>query len=128
MTATIKTILSALLLAAVTPFAFAVEAGKVPLPLKDGVYQFKHKFAEHPQMDSITLEASIKNGRISLVNKDRADVFPLGLIDEGELVWHEKSQEWIISTDPADLNAEDVGGCSDGPTVVDLKEKIYWTC
>ena len=24
--------------------------------------------------------------------------------------------------------ATEVGGCSDGPEVVDLKKRIYWTC
>ena len=27
-----------------------------------------------------------------------------------------------------DAGADEVGGCSDGPTVIDLVARIYWTC
>ena len=27
-----------------------------------------------------------------------------------------------------DKNAGYVGGCSDGPEVIDLAKKVYWTC
>lgn len=29
---------------------------------------------------------------------------------------------------PSDADAPQVGGCSEGPDVVDLVRKIYWTC
>lgn len=39
-----------------------------------------------------------------------------------------RSGVWIISSDPADVNAEEVGGCTDGPPVIDLKKKVFWMC
>lgn len=36
--------------------------------------------------------------------------------------------QWVIVRSEADRHATEVGGCSDGPEVVDLQQKIYWTC
>ena len=107
--------------------AYAAEL-KIPLPIKSGEYIFQHKFAEHPDMESIHFRVKINGNHIVVSNVENSEVFPIGLIDEGTLMFHEKAQEWIISTSPEDINAEEVGGCSDGPTVVDLVHKIYWSC
>lgn len=98
------------------------------IPLPDGNYTFHHKFAEHPNMPSIKLNAKIEGNRIILINNDKKGVFPLGLIVDAPLYWHEKSKQWIILNFEEDKNALDVGGCSDGPEVIDLIRKIYWTC
>lgn len=116
---------NAFLIAAI---ALAASARAEPLPIADGVYVFKHRFAEHPNMESIHLDVTIHGNHILLVNNDRDGVFPLGDIDGGELYWHAASGQWIIVSEEADKLAEDVGGCSDGPAVVDLIRKIYWTC
>lgn len=99
-------------------------------PLADGKYIFEHKFAEvgHHKIESIKLSVIIKGNHITVINNDRSDVFPKGLLEEGTLMWHAKSSEWIIGNSTSDRNAVDVGGCSDGPTVVDLEKRIYWTC
>ena len=99
-------------------------------PLKDGEYIFEHKFAEAEQhsIKSIQLIVKIKGNHIVVVNHDRYDVFPEGILEEGELMLHPKSSQWIITNSSSDIEADDVGGCSDGPTVIDLKNRIYWTC
>ncbi len=97
-------------------------------PLADGFYVFQQRYAEHPHMPGILLDTEIKQGKIYLTNNDRAGVFPLGLIDEGELYWHPRSGQWIIVNSAQDKSATEVGGCSDGPVMVDLKKRIYWTC
>ena len=74
------------------------------------------------------LAAQIRGRHIVLINNDRADVFPAGLIAEGTLMWHAASGQWIIGTAPADADATEVGGCSDGPDVIDLQSRVYWTC
>ena len=43
-------------------------------------------------------------------------------------MWHPASKRWIIGEKPSDRSLQEVGGCSDGPEVVDLVRKIYWTC
>jgi hypothetical protein len=96
--------------------------------IDDGEYLFKHRFAEQPNMESINLIAIVAGTAITLTNKDRAGVFPLGVIEEGELFWHKGSGQWIIVSSPEDKVAKDVGGCSAGPAVINLDERVYWTC
>ena len=105
----------------------ACSANMTPV-ISDGEYVFKHRFAEHPNMDSIDLNVAIHNTLISVHNESVDSIFPLGLIDAGELFWHSQTQQWIIVNDEQDRQASDVGGCSGGPGVVDLVAQEYWTC
>ena len=98
------------------------------LPIESGQYTFQHRFSEHPSIRSIALSAKVAGGRIVLVNETQSDVFPQGVVAEGALMWHAASGQWIIGHSPADQYAPEVGGCSDGPEVVDLRQKVYWTC
>ncbi|MEL1266065.1 hypothetical protein [Pseudoxanthomonas putridarboris] len=98
------------------------------LPIQSGQHTFQHRFSEHPSIPSIPLIAKISGGRIVLVNETPSDVFPQGIVAEGTLMWHAGSNQWIIGHSSADQQAQDVGGCSDGPEVVDLERKVYWTC
>ena len=97
-------------------------------PLVSGDYTFAHRFVEHPDIPSIELAVQIRGRHIVLINNDRTDVFPAGVIAEGTLMWHGASGQWIIGTEPTDVDATEVGGCSDGPEVIDLRRKAYWTC
>ena len=101
---------------------------KQHLLLKSGTYTFKHKFSEQPDAGSSPLVVKIKGNQIAVYNREGSGVFPKGLIEKGTLMFHQKSQAWIISTSAEDINAEEVGGCSDGPTMVDLLNKTYWSC
>ncbi|WP_159090947.1 hypothetical protein [Aquimarina aquimarini] len=49
------------------------------------------------------------------------------IIDEGKILRH-KSGVWIIGTNKKDINIEEVGGCSDGPRVIDFEKKKFWMC
>ena len=49
------------------------------------------------------------------------------LIDSGILIKH-KSGKWIIAQSVNDKYADEIGGCSDGPSVIDLENKKYWLC
>jgi len=107
----------------------ACQSSKEP-PLPSGDYVFLHKFAEAEQssIPSIKVDAQIRGHHIVLINNDRTDVFPAGVLEEGTLMWHAASGQWIIGREPTDVDAPQVGGCSDGPAVVDLERKIFWTC
>ena len=98
------------------------------LPIGSGTYQFKHKFAEHPSMPSIDVTVTIEGRQIKVVNERETSVFPEGIIAEGVLYWHPGSRQWIIGDSQSDREAAEVGGCSDGPEVVDLIGRVYWTC
>ena len=109
--------------------ATAAQAGNTPpLPIPSGKYIFQHRFAEHPAMKSISLTAKISGTHIVLTNTEPSDIFPRGVIAEGTLMWHAQSKQWIIGSAPSDRYAKEVGGCSDGPEVVDLRKRTYWTC
>lgn len=99
-----------------------------PLPISSGKHVFRHRFAEHPEMQSMELNVVIQKHRIRITNPQTTRVFPKGVLAEGELVWHARSGSWIIASTPEDVEAAEVGGCSDGPEVVDLVNRIYWTC
>ena len=107
----------------------ACQSSKEP-PLPSGDYVFTHKFAEAEQssIPSIKVDVQIRGRHIVLINNDRTDVFPAGLLEEGTLMWHAASSQWIIGRDPTDEHAPEVGGCSTGPSVIDLGRRIYWTC
>jgi hypothetical protein len=106
----------------------AAAASAQRLPLRSGDYTFRHKFAEQPDVPSFTVTARIRGRHIVLIKRDRSGAFPKGVIAEGTLMWHAKSRQWIIGDRPSDRYAPEVGGCSDGPEVVDLQRRIYWTC
>jgi hypothetical protein len=98
------------------------------VPLATGRYEFQHRFAEHPDIQSIKLIAEVIDDNIVLTNADSDRVFNFGVIEQGTLMWHARTQQWIVGNSEEDRNAEHVGGCSDGPSVIDLVELVYWTC
>ena len=98
------------------------------LPIGDGSYVFTHKDAEFENMVIGPVTVKIKGHHITVISHNPSDVFGQGIIDEGTLMWHNGSKEWIIGEHDADRFAKEVGGCSGGPTVVDLRKKIYWSC
>jgi hypothetical protein len=114
---------------AFVPFLVSCAAASPPaVPLSTGQYTFQHRYAEHPDMPSVLMVARIDGTHITLVNNTPSSAFPKGVVAEGVLMWHAASKQWIIGQQPSDGRAKEVGGCSDGPEVVDLKNKVYWTC
>ncbi|WP_209144220.1 MULTISPECIES: hypothetical protein [Chitinophaga] len=50
------------------------------------------------------------------------------MIDSGIILRHKKTGKWIIAHDKKDADAPEAGGCSDGPSVIDFKRKIFRMC
>lgn len=98
------------------------------LPLRDGEYAFRHRSAKHQDLPAHPMVARISGTRIVLVNRKGSSVFPIGVVAEGELMWHDASKRWVLGRDPADHTAEVVGGCSVGPEAVDLRRRVYRLC
>ena len=99
-----------------------------PIPLEDGEYVFSHRFAEHPNIQSIDVTVQLSGNKIAVFNNNDDSVFPIGLLEAGTLMWHARANRWIIAMSTDDLLATEVGGCTDGPTTVDLELQVYWTC
>jgi len=108
--------------------ALAACASQPALPIAPGVYRFQQRFAEQPSMQGTELEATIDGRHVEFVNVANSSVFPMRALEDVILLWHARSRQWIIGSVPGDARVEDVGGCSGGPTVVDLVARIYWTC
>lgn len=49
------------------------------------------------------------------------------VLDLGVIAKHQ-SGYWIITQKPQDVFAEEIGGCTGGPTILDFKNKRYWLC
>ena len=98
------------------------------MPLPSGDYEFTHRFAEHPSIESIRLNVRITGLHVVVINPKASDPFPAGVLDEGTLMWHAASKQWIIGQRETDRSRHDVGGCTGGPAVIDLERKVYWTC
>jgi hypothetical protein len=98
---------------------------------ENGTYTYSIAFAE---WDGKSLGATctvvikgdsikvIHNGKVNLTGK-KGDI-----IDEGIIMKHKKTGKWIIAHDKKDKDAEEIGGCSDGPSIIDFKRKRFWSC
>mgnify|MGYP007079508429 CR=1 FL=1 len=49
------------------------------------------------------------------------------VLDEGFIRKHQ-SGKWIIANEESDIYIVEIGGCTDGPAVIDFKNQKYWTC
>jgi hypothetical protein len=97
----------------------------------DGVYRFDVAFAEwegKSMGEKVTVVIkgdSVKvvyEGDGNLANTKKGDVFSHGLIMK------HKTGVWIIGKSKTDAQVDEIGGCSDGPTVIDFKGRKYWMC
>lgn len=97
-------------------------------PLQDGEYEFMLRFAEHPNIVGVWLSVTIKGDSVFIDEKDEKSSLSSRFKLRGRIVWHKKSKSWVIIQSPEDENAEEVGGCSDGPLVIDPRFFHVWTC
>ncbi len=97
----------------------------------NGTYQFDVAFAEWQgksmgeKVKLVIKNKSIKviyNGGGNLSNTKKGDV-----IAEGKIMKH-KTGVWIIGKQPSDAQLDEIGGCTDGPPIIDFKEKKFWMC
>jgi hypothetical protein len=103
-------------------------ASEPPLPTARGAFRFQHGSAEQPSTQGMELKATIDGGRIEQVNDGAAGLLPQGVVEQGLLLWHARSRRWIVGSSRSDADADEVGGCSGVPAVVDLVASAYWTC
>jgi hypothetical protein len=98
-------------------------------PLASGDYRFQWKDAEFPSGSGFPVKVTISGWHIVVANEHPHREVPIGSLEEGTLLWHSPSTQWIISNDADDAKAESVGGCGDSdPFVVDFKARVIWTC
>jgi len=104
------------------PISGAVNA---QLP-ESGTYTYSYCYREwHACVNTCTV---IINGDSVTVISNEDQSVPKGeIIDKGILVQH-KSGKWIIAQHPDDKNARRIGGCGNGPAIIDFKKKRFKGC
>lgn len=96
---------------------------------KSGIYTYKVAFAEWQGRSlGATCTVKIKGDSITIINNGSLSGKKGDIIDAGIIMKHKKSGRWIIAHHKNDIYAEDIGGCSNGPTIIDFKRKIFETC
>ena len=99
--------------------------------LKNGTYKFSIRDAEYYSHPIVAkCKVIIKGNKIKVIYTDTTltNIKYGDIFDEGILIKNKKTKKWIIGTSKKDADAEEVGGCSDGPRVIDLKKKELWNC
>lgn len=97
---------------------------------KNGIYTYAVAFAEWGgKSNGTTCTVKIRGDSISVIHNGSKQLTGKkgNILDRGIIIKH-KSGQWIIGHNLNDKNAEEVGGCTGGPNVIDFKRKKYWTC
>ena len=96
----------------------------------DGTYTYKIAYAEwNGRSLGSTCTVVIKGDSIKVVHNGNDVSGTKGVIfGEGIIMKHKKTGKWIIGHSPKDVDAREIGGCSEGPTIIDFKNKKWWTC
>jgi hypothetical protein len=120
----IKLIIPALIFLFSTQFSYSQKP-------KDGTYTYSIAFEEwNGKSLGATCTVRIKGDSIQIIhNTDKNLTGKQGdIIDEGIIMKHKKTGKWIIAHSPKDIYAKEVGGCGSGPSVIDFKNKKWWSC
>ena len=96
---------------------------------KNGTYSYKIAFQEW-QGKSLgsTCTVNIKGDSIIVINDGTITGKKGDIIDRGIIMIHKKTGKWIIAHNAHDIYAKEIGGCNDGPAVIDFKLKKFYTC
>ena len=98
---------------------------------KNGTYTYSIAFEEWGGKSlGATCTVRIKGNSIWIIHNGKANLTGKKgeIMDEGVIMKHKKTGKWIIAHSPKDAYAKDIGGCSDGPSVIDFKHKKWWKC
>ncbi|UPK67427.1 hypothetical protein [Chitinophaga filiformis] len=97
---------------------------------KNGTYTYQVAFAEYQGRSlGATVLVKIKGDSIYVIHNGNNLSGKKGeVIDCGIIMQHRKTGEWIIGHHSSDKLAPYVGGCSDGPRVIDFVHKKFWLC
>ena len=98
---------------------------------KDGTYTYAIAWAEWGgQSLGATCTVIIKGDSIKVIHNgapnvtgNKGDVYA-----EGIIMKHTKTGKWIIGRNKKDKDAKEIGGCSEGPSEIDFKNKKFWSC
>ena len=98
---------------------------------KDGFYTYKIAFAEwEGESLGATCLVQIKGDSIKIIHNGKGNLTGKkgDILDQGIIMKHRKTGKWIIGHSSKDKDAKEIGGCKDGPSVIDFKRKTFWSC
>lgn len=93
---------------------------------EDGTYTYSYCYKEwHACVNTCTV--IIKGDSVTVISNEDQSVPKGEIIDKGILIQH-TSGKWIIGQKPEDKNAKRIGGCGNGPSIIDFKKKRFKGC
>ena len=98
---------------------------------KSGTYIYAIAFEEwNGKTLGATCTVRIKGDSIQIIHNGKKNLTGQKgeIMDEGIILKHKKTGKWIIAHSPKDIYAEEIGGCGSGPTIIDFKNKRWWSC
>ena len=96
--------------------------------IPQGIFTYELYFSEFGgRMKNAECKVTIKDNHIIVEKSENSNLTGGKTIIEGTLMKH-KSGKWIIGQSPEDKDAEEIGGCTDGPTPIDFETKIVEWC
>jgi hypothetical protein len=97
----------------------------------DGTYTYSIAFAEwNGKSLGATCTVIIKGDNVKVVHNGKGNLTGKkgDILDAGVIMKHTKTGKWIIGHSPKDKDAKVINSCSGGPSVIDFKRKIFWSC
>ncbi len=98
---------------------------------KNGIYTYAVAFAEWQGKSlGTTCTVKIKGDSITIINNGTGNLTGKKgeILETGIILKHQKTGKWIIAHSLKDKYAKEIGGCTDGPSIIDFKRKKFWLC
>ncbi|HIP49299.1 MAG TPA: hypothetical protein EYG92_10095 [Lutibacter sp.] len=101
--------------------------------LHDGTYICERIDVEVPPENrgkGIMVTVTVTGNRIVIVyeGEDLSYIKKGDILEDGLLLKHKATGDWIIGRKEEDIFAELIGGCTDGPRIIDLLNGFYYFC
>ena len=98
---------------------------------KSGTYTYAIAYAEWDGKSlGATCTVIINCNRIKVVHNGEAGLTGNkgDVMAEGIIMKHTRTGKWIIGQSVKDKDANEIGGCSEGPPEIDFKHRKFWLC
>lgn len=98
---------------------------------KDGTYTYAIAFDEwQGKSMGATCTVVIKGDSIQVIHNGKGKLTGKkgDILDKGIILKHKRTGKWIIGRSLQDRDAPEIGGCGSGPTIIEFKNKKWWSC
>ncbi|MET0637948.1 MAG: hypothetical protein ABWZ25_18090 [Chitinophagaceae bacterium] len=96
---------------------------------KDGIYEYSIAFAEWGGKSlGATCQVKIKGDSIYVIHDGSVTGTRGEIMDAGVIMKHKRTGKWIIGHSRKDIFAKEIGGCGEGPNIIDFKKKTWSSC